>query len=91
MPKIADIGGGKPSEGLRLAAVGFPLEWDAMTPYFGRRQITRGAVYSFHEITARKIWTDQAWLKALGERRFKTIVDKFFSAEKLSCPPDIPF
>ena len=43
MPKIADVAGGGPFKiPFLMAAVGRPMEWDHIVPYFGRRQIAKG-------------------------------------------------
>ncbi|NLO91405.1 MAG: DUF3160 domain-containing protein [Elusimicrobia bacterium] len=90
MPKVADIAGDFQS-GLRMAAVGLPLEWDAVTPYFGRRQITRGAVYSYYEFTSQKQMDDSAWLKITKRLPPPRWVMDSFSGKALPCPPRNPF
>ena len=48
------------------SAVGRPLEWDQVVPYFGRREIVKGSVYSYYEFTSPKPLNDLEW--AGGER-----------------------
>jgi hypothetical protein len=43
------------------AAVGRPLEWDQMVPYFGRREIVKGSVYSYYEFPSPTPLTDFDW------------------------------
>jgi len=60
--KVADVasdGAGK----LLEVAVGNPLEWDQIVPYFGRREIVKGAAYSYYEFTANNPMTDEEWRK----------------------------
>jgi hypothetical protein len=58
--KIADVAGGGGTPYLE-AAVGRPLEWDQVVPYFGRREIVKGSVYSYYEFPSPTPLTDLAW------------------------------
>jgi hypothetical protein len=58
--KIADVAGGGEVPYLE-AAVGRPLEWDQVVPYFGRREIVKGSVYSYYEFPSPAPLTDLAW------------------------------
>ena len=58
--KIADVAGGGEVPYLE-AAVGRPLEWDQVVPYFGRREIVKGSVYSYYEFPSSTPLTDLAW------------------------------
>ncbi len=58
--KIADVAGGGAVPYLE-AAVGRPLEWDQVVPYFGRREIVKGSVYSYYEFPSSAPLTDLAW------------------------------
>ena len=59
MPKIADVAGGGPYRiPFLMAAVGRPMEWDHIVPYFGRRQVTKGAVYSYYEFVSEQLMDD---------------------------------
>ncbi len=58
--KIADVAGGGEVPYLE-AAVGRPLEWDQVVPYFGRREIVKGSVYSYYEFPSPTPLTDLAW------------------------------
>jgi hypothetical protein len=60
MMKIADIAGGGETPYLE-AAVGRPLEWDQVVPYFGRREIVKGSVYSYYEFPSPTPLTDLDW------------------------------
>jgi Protein of unknown function (DUF3160) len=63
--KIADVAGGGEVPYLE-AAVGSPLEWDQVVPYFGRREIVKGSVYSYYEFPSATPLTDVAWAGAPG-------------------------
>jgi hypothetical protein len=58
--KIADVAGGGEVPYLE-AAVGRPLEWDQVVPYFGRREIVKGSVYSYYEFPSPTPLTDLIW------------------------------
>jgi hypothetical protein len=58
--KIADVAGGGEVPYLE-AAVGRPLEWDQVVPYFGRREIVKGSVYSYCEFPSPTPLTDLNW------------------------------
>jgi hypothetical protein len=60
MMKIADVAGGVGTPYLE-AAVGRPLEWDQVVPYFGRREIVKGSVYSYYEFSSPAPLSDLAW------------------------------
>jgi hypothetical protein len=60
MMKIADVAGGGETPYLE-AAVGRPLEWDQVVPYFGRREIVKGSVYSYYEFPSLAPLTDLEW------------------------------
>jgi hypothetical protein len=67
--KIADVAGGGEVPYLE-AAVGRPLEWDQVVPYFGRREIVKGSVYSYYEFPSSTPLTDLDWAgKACQPRR----------------------
>jgi hypothetical protein len=58
--KIADVAGGGEVPYLE-AAVGRPLEWDQVVPYFGRREIVKGSIYSYYEFPSPTPLTDLDW------------------------------
>lgn len=65
--KVADVasdGAGK----LLEVAVGNPLEWDQIVPYFGRREVVKGATYSYYEFTSSNPLTDEEWRKRIDSQ-----------------------
>ncbi len=42
-------------------ALGHPAEIEVIVPYFGRRQVVVGPVYSYHEFRSDEQWTDAKW------------------------------
>jgi hypothetical protein len=90
MPKIADVAGDKGISYLH-AAVGSPLEWDQVVPYFGRREIVKGSVYSYYELASPRPLSDADWRARLAGEARPTWVTPFISNEILSCPAKDPY
>lgn len=44
--KVADVAGGGAAPYFEVA-VGNPLDWDQLVPFFGRREAVKGRVYSY--------------------------------------------
>jgi hypothetical protein len=65
LPKIADVAGD--SLGLLEVAVGAPLEWDQIVPFFGRREIAIGSVYSYYEFLGETPYTNEQWRRELRD------------------------
>jgi hypothetical protein len=92
MPKITDVAGGGPYKiPLLMAGVGRPMEWDHVVPYFGRRQIVKGAVYSYYEFVSERLMNDKEWLQSLPTRKHPEWIAPFMSGSVPACPPRNPF
>jgi len=91
MPKIADVAGGAQGIPYLHSAVGAPLEWDQIVPYFGRREIVKGSVYSYYEFQSPVPLTDTEWRARLASEARPSWVMPFISNEILSCPPKDPY
>jgi len=92
MPKIADVSGGGPANiPFLMAAVGRPMEWDHIVPFFGRRHIVKGSVYSFYEFVSDRLLNDAEWLEILPSRPHPDWVTPFISRSQPACPPRNPF
>ncbi|MCE5335998.1 MAG: DUF3160 domain-containing protein [Desulfobacteraceae bacterium] len=92
MPKIADVAGGGPYKlPFVMAAVGRPMEWDHIVPHFGRRQIVKGAVYSYYEFISDNLMSDAEWLQLLPSKEHPSWVAPFVSRSLPACPPKNPF
>lgn len=87
--KIAEVAGSRET-GYLEAAVGKPLEWDLIAPSFGRREIAKGAVYSFHQFASKVPVTDEAWRKQIEQQPLADWVKPYASDKVLSCPPARP-
>jgi len=61
IPKIADVSGVNGGAPYLMEAVGRPLEWDHLVPFFGRRESVKGAAYSFYEFASNSLLNDAEW------------------------------
>jgi hypothetical protein len=86
MMKVADVAGAGATSGSLEAAVGRPLEWDQVVPFFGRSEIVKGSVYAYYEFVSQKPIDDDAWRKAVDRQARPAWVTPFVSATKLACP-----
>ena len=92
MPKIADVAGGGPlNVPFLMAAVGRPMEWDHIVPYFGRKEVVKGAVYSFYEFASERLMNDKEWLESLPSMQHPGWIEPFVSGSSPACPPKDPF
>lgn len=89
MMKVVEVAG-TAQTGYLEAAVGLPLEWDQIMPSFGRREIAKGAVYSYHEFVSPRPIDDAAWLKMVPAATHPAWIARFMSDRKLACPPETP-
>lgn len=89
--KIADVAGGAKGIPYLHAAVGTPLEWDQIVPYFGRREIVKGSVYSYYELSSPAPLSDADWRKQVESATRPAWVAPYISSESLSCPAKNPY
>lgn len=87
--KVVDVAGSGQT-GYLEAAVGMPLEWDQIMPSFGRREIAKGAVYSYHEFTSARPIDDAAWVRMAPAAAHPAWIARFMSDRRLACPPEAP-
>jgi hypothetical protein len=91
IPKIADIADSQGGAPYLSVAVGRPIEWDHTVPYYGRREIVKGSVYSFYEVKSNTLFNDADWVKAVATQPHPAWVAPYFSTQPLSCPARTPF
>lgn len=83
MGKIADIAGGGPSRvPYLMAAVGNAMEWDQVIPFFGRREIVKGSVYSYYEFVTRKLMNDEEWRKNIENQEFLPCIKPYITPKE---------
>lgn len=90
MMKVADVAGAGSDSGVLEAAVGRPLEWDQVVPFYGRREIVKGAIYSYFEFTSPEPIGDGAWLKRVDTQARPAWVERFMATKELDCPAQQP-
>ncbi len=85
MPKIADVAGDRLVSYLN-AAVGNPLEWDYVIPYYGRHEIVKGSVYSYYEFTSKQLFDDNDWRNSLNTQSYLPWIKPMITDKPLSYP-----
>jgi len=88
--KIADVAGGGMTPYL-MAAVGYPLEWDYIVPYYGRRQIVKGSVYSYYEFVSDKILNDEEWRENAKSQEILPWLKPFHTSKECSGMPETSY
>jgi hypothetical protein len=88
MMKVVDVADG-PSGTLEVA-VGRPLEWDQIVPYFGRSEIVKGGIYSYYEFASDHPIDDSNWRERVDRQARPDWVARYMSSDKLSCPARQP-
>ena len=91
VPKIADVAGGANGIPYLNAAVGAPLEWDQIVPFFGRQEIVKGSVYSYYEFASPTPLNDAEWRAGLSVAARPAWAAPFVSKAVLSCPAKDPY
>jgi hypothetical protein len=86
MPKITNVFGNAMTSYL-LVAVGRPLEWDYIVPFYGRKQVVKGSVYSYYEFVNDNLINDSEWLTQLPSQDLPEWIEPFVSYQNLSFPP----
>ena len=70
IPKIADVMQDDTSSPYTvwMVAVGNAMEWNHIVPFYGRRQIVKGSIYSYHEIVSEEILNDEQWREQVEQQ-----------------------
>jgi hypothetical protein len=90
MPKVVDVADVQGSAPYLMSAVGRPLEWDHVVPYFGRREIVKGATYSYFEFVSDQLLSDEEWLTKLEKQKRPPWVAPYVTDRNLPCPSAPP-
>lgn len=85
MAKIAEVFGGGEFPYL-MAAVGNPLEWDHVVPFYGRKQIVKGSVYSYYEFSSEKLFNDNEWQEQIKSKTHLPWVKPYITEKGVSHP-----
>lgn len=86
MSKIADVAGDRSLISYLHSAVGNPLEWDYVVPYYGRHEIVKGSVYSYYEFSSEKLLDDNEWRIKLKNQSFLPWISPYVTDQPLSYP-----
>lgn len=89
--KIADVAHAPTGKPYLYAAVGRPMEWNQVVPFFGRREIVKGAVYSYYEFASDTLFNDKEWQAKLTRQTRPAWIRPQVTLGELSCPPRKPF
>lgn len=84
LPKVADVAGDL-DRGLLEVAVGEPLEWAQIVPFFGRREIALGSVYSYYEFHSGKPYDNAQWRKELDTHTRPSWIAPLIAPPAKSC------
>jgi len=68
MAKIVDVADDGIGFSYLMAAVGNPLEWNYIIPYYGRYQIAKGSIYSYYEFESKELLNDKEWRKITNKQ-----------------------
>ena len=88
--KVADVASAGDGGTLLLAGVGYPIEWDQIVPFFGRKQVVKGVAYSYYETTSKNVMTDKDWASKVNSLPRPKWIAPYFSSDTLSCPAKAP-
>jgi hypothetical protein len=90
LSKIVDIYGDNRT-GVLHSAIGRPFEWDLIVPYYGRRQIVKGCVYSLYSFIEPNPVSDTDWRSEIDKHELPDWIKMYVTEKKLSCPAKISF
>lgn len=89
--KIVDIQKAPDGATRLYAALGFVNEVNVVVPFYGRRAIVKGPVYSYHEFTSKEALNSEKWRKT-GKQEPPVWIRNYYegkSASSLTTLPDL--
>lgn len=84
MAKIADVAGDGTLSPYLMSAVGNPMEWDYVVPFYGRHQIVKGSVYSYYEFKSRQLLNDKEWREKVTKQEYLPWIKPFITNQSAS-------
>jgi hypothetical protein len=90
MTKITDVAGNSNISYL-MSAIGNPLEWDYVVPYFGRHQIVKGSVYSYYEFSSAELLNDKEWSEKVKSQSFLPWLKPYITKQSMSYPANTEY
>lgn len=83
MAKIADVAdNGMVPPTCLMVAVGNSIEWNHIVPFYGRRQIVKGSIYSYYEFESEKILNDQEWRDRVPKQELLPWIKPYITNQK---------
>jgi hypothetical protein len=79
MAKIADVSHDETTDLHWMVAVGYPFEWEHIVPFYGRRQIVKGSIYSYYEFTSAQILNDEEWRNIARQKEMVPWIKPYFT------------
>jgi hypothetical protein len=87
MAKIADVAGDGIISPYLMSAVGNPMEWDYIVPFYGRHQIVKGSIYSYYEFKSGQLLSDKDWREEVNQKEFPAWIKPFVTYQSAAGSP----
>jgi hypothetical protein len=81
--KITDVAGGGIFPYV-MAAVGNTMEWNHIVPFYGRRQIVKGSIYSYYEFISDNLMDDDEWRNIVATQEVLPWLKPFVTDRQIS-------
>jgi hypothetical protein len=89
--KIANVAGGRNGIPYLMSAVGNTMEWDWIVPYYGRRQIVKGSIYSYYEFASETLLNDREWRELVTKQEFTSWTKPYISDQDINSMPEMRY
>jgi hypothetical protein len=67
-----------------MSAVGNAIEWNYIVPFYGRKQIVKGSVYSYYEFKSNQLINDEEWRLKAVKQEFLPWIKPYITDQKTS-------
>ena len=67
-----------------MAAVGNPMEWNYIVPYYGRYQIVKGSIYSYYEFESKELFNDEEWRQRINKQDILPWIKPYITSSSIS-------
>ncbi len=84
--KIVDVQKNPMDQSRLYEALGFVNEINVVVPFYGRRQIVKGPVYSYYEFTSPGSLTSEAWRKS-GKQQLPSWIEPYYQGSRTAGAP----
>jgi len=86
--KISDVAGDGIVSPYLMSAVGNPMEWDHIVPFYGRHQIVKGSIYSYYEFQSNQLLNDNEWQEKVNQQEMLPWLKPFITYQSASGSPN---